>query len=280
MEYEFYIDVFFLADFYLNLLSLFLSAALLRQKLRLGRLCLAAAIGSFWNCLFLVFPVIPPKMELLVTAVVVGGIMLTVAFRELIPDFKHSALLSFEKTGGWLWRLLRAEACLLLSSGLLSGCLMFSSQHFYLSDVESLAFAGLLCLPVERFLRKRYKNGRIGDHRYRVRLYYQGNVRSFCALTDSGNRLRVPETGGPVSLISYKDCTGFCDTVSGGFYIPYRAVGTEKGLLFAMWFEKMEIETEENTITIENPAVAIVKESLSANGDFTMILPEEYVPGE
>lgn len=271
MEYEFYLDLFFLTDFYFNLLSLFLSAALLGQRLFFWRLCLAAAIGSAWNCFLIVFPLLPTWLELLITVLPVGGIMLIVAFYERFEE---------KQSKRFLRSLLLAEGSFLVSAGLLNGCYSFSMQHFYLSDLESLIFTGLLCLFAEHLLRYRYKRGTVGETRYPVSLYYQGKQKTFLALVDSGNRLHVPGTGKPVSLISYQDCTGFCDTVSGGFYIPYRAVGTERGMLFATLFEKMEIQGNERVITIEKPAVAIVKESLSANGDFSMILPEEYVPGE
>ena len=121
------------------------------------------------------------------------------------------------------------------------------------------------------------KGQKVGTERYEVTLYFNGRQRKFTGLADSGNRLKVPESGKPVSLVSYQDCAGFCDKVSGGFFIPYRAVGTGHGLLFAITFEKMEIRKSGTCIKIENPVVAITKEPLSSSGDFNMILPEEYV---
>lgn len=113
--------------------------------------------------------------------------------------------------------------------------------------------------------------------RYQVRLYHHGICKEFAALADSGNRLRVPETGKPVSLIAYSDCIGFCDRVHAGFYIPYRAVGTENGLLFAMMLERMEIIKDGKTIVVENPVVAVSKERLSSDDSFSVLLPEEYI---
>ena len=49
-------------------------------------------------------------------------------------------------------------------------------------------------------------------------------------------------------------------------------------MLFALQFEKMEIKKNGRVMTVECPVVAIVKERLSVNGDFSMILPEVYVP--
>ncbi len=273
MEYEFYIDLFFLADFYFNLLSLFLSAALMQCRTNVVRLCLAAAIGSFWNCFLIIFPCLPVRTELIVTVTAVGGLMTVTAFPGLFVG-------SRERYGENAKKVFTAIIVLFFASSLINGCFTFSVQHFYLSDGECMVLTGLICLMAERLFRQINSKRKVGNRRYQVRLYYRGKSKDFLAMADSGNRLTVPGTERPVSLISYQDCAGFCDAVSGGFYIPYRAVGTENGLLFAMLFEKMVIMGNGRSATIENPAVAIVKESLSCSGDFSMILPEEYVPEE
>ena len=257
VKYEFYIDLFFLTDFFLNLLSLFLTAVLMRRTIQLARLCASAAVGSLWNCFLVLVPVFSPGVELALTIFGVGSFMGMIAFGSR--------------------KLLQINAVLLISSALLGGCLSFSREHFHLSDWECLVFAGLVSGAAGILLQRNLKARAIGRERFEVRLYYRGKTREFIALADSGNRLRVPETGKPVSLISYQDCAGFCESISGGFFIPYRAVGTERGVLFAITFEKMEIKKNGTCITIENPAVAITREPLSSDGDFTMLLPEEYV---
>lgn len=265
MEYEFYIDVFFLIDFYFNLLSLFLTAACIHRKSSVVRLCLAAATGSFWNCILILFPFLSFEAELPVTIAVIGGVMLMITFRGICSD--------------GIFHLLKAEVCLVLSAGLVNGCYSFVCQHVWLKTEEGLILTGLICILLERFMRQwMFKREKVGNDRYHVSLYYRGKEKSFRALVDSGNRLCVPGSGKPVSLISYEDCADFCETVSGGFYIPYHAVGTERGMLFALQFEKMEIKKSGRVMTVECPVVAIVKERLSITGDFSMILPEAYVP--
>ena len=267
MEYEFYLDIFFLTNFYLNLLSLFLTAAYLNRKCKLVRLGLAAAIGSFWNMILVLIPLYSFGTELLITLVVIGNLMLMIGFRGLYTERPLS--------------LIRADGCLFLSAGVVSGCYSFLEQQFYLTDLESLVCTGLICVLLERMLRRVViRRKRIGDDRYHVILSYKGREKRFLALADSGNRLCVPDSGKPVSLISFKDCKGFCEQVSGGFYIPYHAVGTEHGMLFAMPFERMEIRKQGTIKIIEQPVVAITKERLSVKGDFSMILPEVYIPEE
>lgn len=263
MEYVVYIDIIFLTDFFLDFLALLLTSAFVRQRPSLIRLMLAAAIGSVWTCFLILCSEFSKTTELLLTVFGVGSLMSLAAFSEEIStDFT------------WL---LRSDASLLISSAVLNGCLSFTREHLYLTDWESLVFSGAVTGAIVLFLTETMKKEKMGTERYSVRLYYGDKEREFTGFVDSGNRLCVPESGKPVCLVSYRDCIGFCDKVSGGFFVPYRAVGTEHGLLFAITFEKMEIRKSGTCIKIENPVVAITKEPLSTVGDFNMILPEEYV---
>ena len=268
MEYVLYLDVLFLTDFFFNLLSLFLTAVFLRKAVHALRFAVAAAVGSFWNCLLVLYPVMSAQAELLVTMFGIGSLMTTVAFGS------NCARKPFWNV---ILEIAYTDIALFVASSVLGGCLRVVQERFWLNDWELLAFAGALTGAVGLFLQNVLLPIEIGKERFLVRLHYQGKWRDFTALADSGNRLRVPDTQKPVSLIGYQDCKDFCDRISGGFFIPYRAVGTDHGLLFAITFEKMEIKKNGMCITIENPAVAIVKEPLSSNGDFNMLLPEEYV---
>ena len=284
VEYVVYIDVFFLTDFFLNLFSLFLTSAFLRKPVSFWRMALAAVIGSMWNCAVLIWPMRSVLAELVLTVFGVGSLMAAVAFdqgcwnrRLHIGKLWSASDRACRNWWHWIHKLLLADMALCASTALLAGGMSFVRDRCFLTDWECLAAAGLLTAAAGIFVQGMLRPEEVGALRLHVRLYYRGEAREFTALADSGNRLFVPETGKPVSLISWRDCIGFCDRISGGFFIPYRAVGTNRGLLFAITFEKMEIEKNGMCITIEKPAVAIVKETLSSNGDFNMIIPEEYV---
>lgn len=262
MEYEFYIDLFFLTDLMFNLMSLFLSAFFLRRSVSLRRLGVGAAIGSLWNCFLVLCPIFPMSLEIMVTVVGVGSLMTAAAFSLHSPG-----------------AVLQADAALLAASALIGGAASLFREHLWLTDWEAMALTGIVCLGGGCFFRQSMREREIGKERYPVWLYYRGQKKEFLGLADSGNRLCVPETGKPVSLIAQKDCAGFCDRVSGGFYVPYRAVGTSDGLLFAVTFEKMEIWKDGTQVVIENPVVAITKEPLSVDGAFSMLIPETYIRG-
>ncbi len=273
MEYVIYIDILFLADFILDFLALLLSSVFFRKEPSVLRLVLAAIIGSLWTCILAVWPSersVPQIVELLFTVFGAGSFINFLAFNwEEKQGIKRLNL--------WFRKLFLADILLLITSAILNGCLSLFREHFYLSDWECLVCTGISTGTVMIFLKETLKKKKVGDERYSVTLYYEGKQRKFTGLADSGNRLRVPETGKPVTIISFKDCAGFCEKTSGGFFIPYRAVGTDHGLLFAITFEKIEIQTNRTCMKIENPVIAITKEPLSINGDFNMILPEEYI---
>ena len=121
----------------------------------------------------------------------------------------------------------------------------------------------------------------IGKTRYQVRLFLNEKSKEFTAMADSGNRLVEPVTGKPVSIIAAADAKEFLGEKAGVLMIPYRAVGTENGMLPGVLFDRMEVMSEEcGSIRIERPIVAISKEPLFFGKDFTMILPECLVSGE
>ncbi len=283
MEYVVYIDVCFLTDCFFNILSLYLTAILLRMPVHNLRCLAASAIGSFWNCLLLLYPIYDHTAELLLTVLLIGTIMTSVMFfGDWYQEYKEIESGNGQKhrismLTGLFRRCMMADLTLVLSSMLLGGFVSFIKEQFFLTDLETLTVIGLITAAAGLSFGELLIPSKLGKVRFSVSLFYKGKHREFTALADSGNRLRVPETGKPVVLVSYEALNGFCDRISGGFYIPYRSVGTEHGLLFAITFEKMEIRKNGTCITIENPAVAIVKESLSSNGDFNMLLPEEYV---
>ena len=115
--------------------------------------------------------------------------------------------------------------------------------------LEPLTYGTLICLAVPAFgltyifvklVRKRQMET---ITRGKVCLTIKGMVYSFEALADSGNSLREPLTGRPAALIDRKGAaklsfrpedaeTGRDETMADRLVvIPYKAVGTEKGIL-------------------------------------------------
>lgn len=263
LEYVFYPDVFFLTAFILNLLSLLLTGILGRRKGKIKRLAAAALAGSVWNLVIFLTPLLPPLLELFFTLFFAGSFMTSYAFSlKSLPE------------------ILRADGLLLLSVFLTGGIFLFLRESVALSEGETMAVLLLSSVGVLSFLKGVVKERARGRERYSVWLYYRDKKKEFTALADSGNRLVEPVTGKPVSVISAEDCLGFCDTLTSILYIPYRAVGTGRGMLAGTIFDKMEIFCDGAVYEIERPIVAICRERLSSGNDFSMLIPEEFIISE
>lgn len=260
VEYELYVDVLFLSEACGSFLALYLLSAMAGWPFKPLRAAAAASFAGIWTCFVTVFPVFPLPLELALTVAGIGSAM--TAFTFCLKGFRA---------------ILKADFLLAGACALMAGAMTFLKQFFYLPDFWAAVSLGAFSWGAGLLLGIwRERTGR-GKARLLVRLYYKGNMREFRALCDSGNRLFEPVTGKPVSVISYVDCRGFCESVASLLFIPYRAVGTESGVLPGIVFEKMEIFTGERQFEITKPVVAVVKAPLSENGDFTMLLPEALI---
>ena len=159
---------------------------------------------------------------------------------------------------------------LVLSAGILQSGLAILRERCFLTGWKSLMFMGFFCMGVRFLAVALVRRPMIGKTRYQVRLFLNEKSKEFTAMADSGNRLVEPV-----------DAKEFLGEKAGVLMIPYRAVGTENGMLPGVLFDRMEVMSEEcGSIRIERPIVAISKEPLFFGKDFTMILPECLVSGE
>ncbi len=54
--------------------------------------------------------------------------------------------------------------------------------------------------------------------------------------------------------------------------MPYQSVGTQNGVLPAVFLDRMEIEQEGGSYTVEKPLVAITKQPLSPSGEYQILI--------
>ena len=157
--------------------------------------------------------------------------------------------------------------------------------------LEPLTYGTLICLAVPAFgltyifvklVRKRQMET---ITRGKVCLTIKGMVYSFEALADSGNSLREPLTGRPAALIDRKGAaklsfrpedaeTGRDETLADRLVvIPYKAVGTEKGILKG-------IRTDSITFREKEMKGAVLAFYDGDFGDFEVLLSREVLNEE
>ena len=157
--------------------------------------------------------------------------------------------------------------------------------------LEPLTYGTLICLAVPAFgltyifvklVRKRQMET---ITRGKVCLTIKGMVYSFEALADSGNSLREPLTGRPAALIDRKGAaklsfrpedaeTGRDETMADRLVvIPYKAVGTEKGILKGIRTDSITFREKE----MKGAVLAFYDGDL---GDFEVLLSREVLNEE
>ena len=157
--------------------------------------------------------------------------------------------------------------------------------------LEPLTYGTLICLAVPAFgltyifvklVRKRQMET---ITRGKVCLTIKGMVYSFEALADSGNSLREPLTGRPAALIDRKGAaklsfrpedaeTGRDETMADRLVvIPYKAVGTEQGIL-------QGIRTDSITFREKEMKGAVLAFYDGDFGDFEVLLSREVLNEE
>ena len=102
----------------------------------------------------------------------------------------------------------------------------------------------------------------VGEKKYQVK-----------GLIDTGNGLKDPVSGQPVSILDRNVAKELLEekTLDGIRYIPYQTIGKTNGVLPAIQVDRMCVHKEE-ICWVETPLIGISEEEFSAGGEYKMIL--------
>ena len=276
MTYNLYIDVVFLVNFLMDYLLLAVLRILLKFRKTRLQMALASFAGALWACVAIAFPLLPGWLEGAITYLGVGSLMVWIAFRPRgVMELSKGVIGLYMVTvmvagaGYLLYEHTRAGYYIEL---ILSGNMRKAMPvYIFLLLVAGVYFGARYGFSL--ILEERRQNGNL----YSVTLHYKGKIKVLTALLDTGNHLREPVTGAPVSVVSYEAFRTLSETVHGLIFIPYQAVGTKSGMLAAIKIDEMEIEMDHRHLLIREPLIAISKEPLSADGRYQMLLHEELL---
>lgn len=257
MYYVLYIDVLFLENLLLDYLLLTITARLM--KLSAGRLrrILSAALGSLLLCLVYVYLPECPRLTFL-----------------LLHTGAAAAMVWLSLKPGSMRILGKALLLLYLCSFLLGGIFGWLQSYLRLPVYPflglSLASYWLLSLGMSWLMRFRQKE----QHIYSVTLGFRGHTLKVRGLVDTGNGLRDPVFGKPVSILTVELKDALCGTEEVLYYpVPYRSIGKSGGLLPAFYADFLQIETGDGSIrSIERPLLGITKEPLSSKKEYDILL--------
>lgn len=254
MNYEFYADVFFLTNFYLDFLAVYAVSETLKQKKRPVRAAVCCALGSLAGCI-LFLELSDYDLYVMCIHFIVNPIMVVCSF---FPAGKKIYIKAY----------FLMYFIILLLGGSMEWLYhtVFSGRYFELC-------LALTAVPVFVFLfilRTKRKN----VHRiYPATVSHRGRTVTLLALYDTGNTLYDPYMKEPVHIIA--------DSVIGSLggreafalrFIPFSSVGCGQGMLEAFTVDSLTIGEGNARIVFAPAVLAAAEDALFKNRAYQMIL--------
>lgn len=245
MQYELYIDVFFLVNFTMDFLLLMLIRRILSCTATQGSIFLGALVGAAFTCLVIILPIPSASLKILLFHGFVNVIMLKIGLK--VP---------------WGHTFLKAFFFLYIGAFLMGGILgmlrpyvKVGSLFFVLSVVGYYMTIGIWTL-IESLCRQK-------STVCEVRLCNADKCCMVSALIDTGNRLTDPQTKKPVSILGQEISNSLDIREKPVRYISYHSVGNASGVLPVYILDKMIVVQRKKTIEIQAPLVAVCGKELN-----------------
>ncbi len=255
MYYELYVDVLFLVNFMMDYILLLIVRKMLKCNATHGRICIGAAVGSLLTCITIILPIPYPVIKLILFHVFVNTCMIQVGLKiKTIRLF------------------LKAMITLYIGSFLLGGIMETVRPYVRVGSLFLvLAIAGYyLVLGIWKFIS--YMQ-RWNQFHCKVELYLGNERYEIKGLIDTGNGLRDPISGEPVSVLNHAVAKKLFGEkpLKNVRYIPYRSIGKKEGVLAAFQIDRMCVWTD-TKCWVENPLIAISEEPIGMGNEYEMIL--------
>lgn len=274
MEYNIYLDVFFLRNFVVNLLLLWSVRQLFQKKYAGKRSFLAAGLGSLGNSLLLLWMVRTKEaaclladhfLLLLAVEVLTAWIMISVAFGR---KGRETCFLTIT-----LWFLAFCT----------EGALRWTSSPMGLGMIP------LLSALIGRERRRQAQE-------IQVILTFHGRKKQLHGFYDSGNRLSEPLTGKMVHLVCYEEIRElfpepYQQTIESYFrtgilestkvtklqmyeftFLSYHSIGKETGQLLGIRMDSAVFLTNAGEKTEERALIGLTRQKLFVRGQSQMII--------
>ena len=269
MKYVIYIDVFFAINFFMDFIILLTAKKILKPQTTIIRCFLAALAGAALACIITVKGFKNVVIQKIFTYGVISSLMAVIGYP--VKSIK-----------AYIKSLACIYAVTMVLAGAINGLYYFTGVgQFMLRGINFIRFIFITAVSyfITDFLVKYIKNRRINTREndiYNVTLVFNGKSLSVKGLYDSGNSLAEPIGGKPVHIAEYDKIEPLIKGVSADKtkirLVPYKALGTNMGILKAIEIDSMTIEIAGEIIEIENVLIGIYEGTLSGAGIYDIIL--------
>lgn len=266
LYYEVYIDSLFLLNFTMNLYLLMPVNKSLNRAATRRRLFAGAAMGGAGYCLMFLLP-FGAVMKTVSAAVLVNCGMVFFVFRPcsvkaFFKTFETMLLYSFLMGGGFLLLLNHVKPF----------------RKHMMSVTGILACGGLFMLVFSHLAEGRREKKKVSCKV--VLSGKQGSRITIQAIVDTGNSLKEPISGKPVSVLEkavFDSLFGEEGPQEGFRAIPYRSVGCERGIMKGFLLPEMTIEQDGIKKVCRNVYVGVSERAVSSAASYRMLLHPELL---
>ncbi len=278
MKYVMYIDVFFAINFLMDLLILVIAKRFINPQTTIKRCILAALAGATLTCIIIIWKMPFVILQKIFTYVVIIAVMTKIAYRlkGVVQNIKVIVILyvvTFTLSGAvdfiYYYTNFSLYVKELLSFNYLRGINFFTfifitAIAFFITD-----FSG-------KFIRNRMNMKKANNDMYDIVLEYKEKQVNLKGLYDSGNSLMEPIGNTPVHIVEYKAVSNLLEGVDAREakmkMVPFKALGTEMGVIPAIEIDKMVLHVNGEYIEIGKSMIGLYQGTLSSQGNYNIIL--------
>lgn len=256
MQYELYIDVYFIVNFLLDYLVLLVVRRVLKSTAKKKKILLGAGVGAALTCVLTCLPIIG-SLKIILFHLVISTVMIKITF-------------GFDRKD-----ILKKWSLLYLVAVLMGGVISSVSQYFGTTfRWIGLFFFVAVCsyVAVEQMIEFFECYWKSSGGKCQVQLYLKEEMYVVSALKDTGNMLYDKITGKPVHIISNNAIKKFTNEIPLTVrYIPYHTVQGDNKVMPLIKIDKMCI-CGKKKIEVKEPLLGISECSEFGSGEYEMIL--------
>lgn len=262
MKLDFYIDIYFVINFTMDVILLILTKKICKRTNPIRRILVAAVIGSVCACIVAISAPLPVILSIIVEHVFVSLAMILIAFRygsraAFIRTYLVFLLITFILGGVMQSILMNLGANANLST-------LYDEVISKNITITLLVILSLLLTPLIYYgyhvLRE---NQQLSQGLYDINMYFnEVDVMACKGFMDTGNCLKDPIRGWPVivvdkDLLYEKFMNIQCSRPESICVIPYVSVGKEHGMLYGIRMEKVIIKNAQEEVCTRNVVAAL-----------------------
>ena len=283
-----YADLVWLLNFCFDAMLLWLVAIMLKRRVRVWRLMLAALVGSLLALLVLTpFAYI---MSHVVTKLIISFFIVWICFGFYRSRFFIENVLAFY------------FATFVMGGGMIAFHFLLQSEMGSTLHSISISWLFVVVMFPALWMLSKAQMGTIREKKLRfehiidVRVTCFGQTVLLKGLIDSGNQLRDPLTNAPVMIVEWQPFAHMLpasvlqmiqkrtytddipnEWVSRMRFIPYRAVGVEQQLLVAIKPDDVQWLDDKQWMPVNKALIGFSRATLSADGEYNCIVHPHIV---